>query len=124
MLLAVYLILFIISPMKMQPTDLTVAGCGVSMMLPGTNAPAQDGSSCFRSLIITFQLSTADTTSHYWWILRVRPYVLLFVAFRIPPSVRKTGFYSFRQAYQWFCPENRKELPHTDIFTVISSFLD
>ena len=30
---------------KMQPTDLAVAGCGVCMMLPGTNAPARNGSS-------------------------------------------------------------------------------
>ena len=92
MLLAVYLILFIISPMKMQPTDLTVAGCGVSIMLPGTNAPAWNGSSCFRSLISLSIINRYNLS--YWWILRVRPYVLLFVAFRIPPSVRKTVFYS------------------------------
>ncbi len=30
---------------EMQPTDLAVAGCGVCMMLPGTNAPARNGSS-------------------------------------------------------------------------------
>lgn len=30
---------------KVQPTDLAVAGCGVCMMLPGTNAPARNGSS-------------------------------------------------------------------------------
>ncbi len=28
----------------MQPTDLAVVGCGVCMMLPGTNAPARNGS--------------------------------------------------------------------------------
>ena len=39
---------------EMQPTDLTVAGCGVCMMLPGTNAPARNGSS-FYSHISLFQ---------------------------------------------------------------------
>ena len=30
---------------EMQPAYLAVAGCGVCMMLPGTNAPARNGSS-------------------------------------------------------------------------------
>ena len=34
----------------MQPAYLAVAGCGVCMMLPGTNAPARNGSSFLLGL--------------------------------------------------------------------------
>ncbi len=38
---------------EMQPAYLAVAGCGVCMMLPGTNAPARNGSSCLMSFRIS-----------------------------------------------------------------------
>lgn len=53
--------------MKMQPADLTVAGCDVCMMLPGTNAPARNGSSFYSliSLSIINQYTHSLTTGGF-----------------------------------------------------------
>ena len=52
---------------KMQPTDLTVAGCGVCMMLPGTILPPGMGVLFFlgyTSVIFRFKRNFSHPTVH------------------------------------------------------------